>query len=77
MGRKGFQASVILSVLSLLIIIGCNLTQKTPEKVTVRIGFGAWPGYMPWQVATQKNFFAAHGIQVETKWFDNYTDSIN
>jgi NitT/TauT family transport system substrate-binding protein len=45
------------------------------EKVT--LAFSAWPGWFPWQVASEKGFFAKNGVNVELKYFDSYTDSLN
>jgi NitT/TauT family transport system substrate-binding protein len=43
----------------------------------VTIGFSAWPGWFPWQVAQDKGLFAKNGVDVELKYFDSYTDSLN
>ncbi|RVX43009.1 NitT/TauT family transport system substrate-binding protein [Nonomuraea polychroma] len=42
----------------------------------VTLGFSAWPGWFPWQVAQEKGFFAKNGVTVELKYFDSYTDSL-
>jgi NitT/TauT family transport system substrate-binding protein len=44
---------------------------------TVRLGFSAWPGWFPWQVAEEQDLFAANGVEVELTYFENYTDSLN
>jgi NitT/TauT family transport system substrate-binding protein len=43
----------------------------------IRIGFSAWPGWIPWQVAVEQELFAANGVDVEMVWFEGYLDSIN
>lgn len=43
----------------------------------ITLGFSAWPGWFPWQVAQEQGLFEKNGIDVELKWFDSYTDSIN
>jgi NitT/TauT family transport system substrate-binding protein len=43
----------------------------------VTIGFSAWPGWFPWQVAQEKGLFAKNGVDVELKYFTSYTDSLN
>ncbi len=43
----------------------------------VRIGFSAWPGWIPWQVTEEKGLFKAAGVPVTLQWFDGYLDSIN
>jgi NitT/TauT family transport system substrate-binding protein len=44
---------------------------------TLRLGFSAWPGWFPWQVAEEKGFFAKHGLNVKLTYFESYTDSLN
>jgi len=46
----------------------------TGEKIT--LGFSAWPGWFPWQVAQEQGLFARNGVNVELKYFDSYTDSL-
>lgn len=54
---------------------GCSPTApKQLGKLT--IGFSAWPGWFPWQVALERGMFAAHGIDVELRYYDSYTDSL-
>jgi NitT/TauT family transport system substrate-binding protein len=43
----------------------------------ITLGFSAWPGWFPWQVAQEQGLFEKNGVDVELKWFDSYTDSIN
>lgn len=43
----------------------------------MRIGFSAWPGWIPWQVTEEKGLFKAAGVPVTLQWFDGYLDSIN
>ena len=43
----------------------------------IKLGFSAWPGWFPWQVAEEKGFFEAAGVNVELVWFEGYLDSIN
>jgi NitT/TauT family transport system substrate-binding protein len=47
------------------------------SKTKVTIGFSAWPGWFPWQVAQEKGLFTKNGVDVELKYFDSYTDSLN
>ncbi|MCU1462286.1 MAG: aliphatic sulfonates family transporter, periplasmic ligand-binding protein [Acidimicrobiales bacterium] len=48
---------------------------STGGKIT--IGFSAWPGWFPWQVAKEKGFFTAAGLDVDMKYFEGYLDSLN
>ena len=43
----------------------------------IKLGFSAWPGWFPWQVAEEMGFFEEAGIDVELVWFEGYLDSIN
>lgn len=43
----------------------------------VTLGFSAWPGWFPWQVAQEQGLFAKNGANVQLKYFDSYTDSLN
>lgn len=43
----------------------------------ITIGYSAWPGWFPWAVAQEQGLFEQNGVDVELKWFDSYTDSIN
>ena len=44
---------------------------------TIKLGFSAWPGWFPWQVAEEMGFFKKAGVDVELVWFEGYLDSIN
>lgn len=47
------------------------------EGATIRIGFSAWPGWFPWQVAEEKGLFTKAGLDVKLTYFESYTDSLN
>ncbi len=69
---------VITSVMCALLIAGvtaCTTVASSDTKIT--IGFSAWPGWFPWQVAEEKGLFTKNGVNVELKYFDSYTDSLN
>ncbi len=42
----------------------------------VTLGFSAWPGWFPWQVAQEQGLFAENNVEVDLKYFDSYTDSL-
>ena len=48
-----------------------------PEGATIRLGFSAWPGWFPWQVAEEAGLFEKAGLDVELTYFESYTDSLN
>jgi NitT/TauT family transport system substrate-binding protein len=43
----------------------------------IKLGFSAWPGWFPWEVAQEKGFFAKAGVKVDLTWFESYLDSLN
>ena len=78
----------ILFSLVLLVIVSCsnpasNLKPKTENSTapaasgSARLGFSAWPGWFPWQVAQDQGLFKASNLEVDLKWFDGYLESIN
>jgi NitT/TauT family transport system substrate-binding protein len=42
----------------------------------VTLGFSAWPGWFPWQIAQEQGLFAKNNVEVDLKYFDSYTDSL-
>ncbi|HEY9672999.1 MAG TPA: ABC transporter substrate-binding protein [Waterburya sp.] len=54
-----------------------NNAASSAEAGAVRLGFSAWPGWFPWQVAQDQGIFKANNVPVELKWFDGYLESIN
>ncbi|WP_260478623.1 ABC transporter substrate-binding protein [Kibdelosporangium aridum] len=56
---------------------GCSETGASSASGKITIGFSAWPGWNVWQVAQEQGLFARNGVEVELKWFDVYTDSLN
>ncbi|MBV8885007.1 MAG: ABC transporter substrate-binding protein [Chroococcidiopsidaceae cyanobacterium CP_BM_RX_35] len=76
-------------VVSLIITVSCT-TSQTPTASTssastspassgtsVSLGYSAWPGWFPWKITNEEKIFEANKVNVDLKWFDNYTDSIN
>ncbi len=43
----------------------------------IKLGFSAWPGWFPWQVAKEAGLFDRAGVKVDLVWFEGYTDSLN
>lgn len=70
--------SIVLALVMLAgtgLVSGCGSDQdKAPIRLT--LGFTAWPGWLPWQVAKEKSLFAKHGVEVELKYYGNYTSSL-
>lgn len=80
------KSHIVISVMTTLLLSGCDNTAKTPEKQTnsshqvdthpITIGYSDWPGWVAWQVAIEKGWFKEAGLNVDFKWFD-YSASIN
>jgi NitT/TauT family transport system substrate-binding protein len=55
-----------------------NAAQATPVlSKPLKLGFSAWPGWFPWQVAEEAGLFQKNGLDVKLTWFTGYLDSIN
>ncbi len=79
---------VALFLISLILTVSCTnpasqvstQTGSSPPpagETTVRLGFSAWPGWFPWQVAQDEKIFEANNVAVDLKWFDGYLESIS
>jgi NitT/TauT family transport system substrate-binding protein len=75
------RVRALVAALSIVVAAAACSSTKEPTPpgapVTVTIGFSAWPGWFPWQVALEQKLFERNGVTVELKWFDSYTDSLN
>ncbi|AFY96440.1 ABC transporter substrate-binding protein [Chamaesiphon minutus] len=83
MKRRSILISSSIFLLSLVVTVGCNNSPTSQPKATVspqpgdvKLGFSAWPGWFPWQVAQEKEIFGRSKVGVNLKWFDSYVDSI-
>jgi NitT/TauT family transport system substrate-binding protein len=73
--RAIVTAACALLLVEGLMAAGCGSTLPLSHR-RITVGFSAWPGWFPWQVAQQEGFFVANGLDVELKYYDNYTDSL-
>ncbi|MFI7698781.1 ABC transporter substrate-binding protein [Nonomuraea sp. NPDC049480] len=78
MTRRLLIAALLAALLALCAACGGGPAAPSPSGggKAVTLGFSAWPGWFPWQVAQEKGLFAKNGVQVELKYFDSYTDSL-
>lgn len=78
---------LVLSLVSLWLVVSCtstnpptgsapSVTPSPSEIAAVRLGFSAWPGWFPWQVAGEKRLFDKNQVTVQLAWYDGYLDSI-
>jgi NitT/TauT family transport system substrate-binding protein len=78
--------------MSLTLVVGCTnpavyIKTTTESEVAaatptdslnaISLGFSAWPGWFPWQVAQEKQIFKSENVPVDLKWFDGYLESIS
>lgn len=70
---------LIAAVLCVLAVSGATActSEATESGTKLTLGFSAWPGWFPWQVAQEQGLFAKNGLNVELKYFESYTDSLN
>jgi NitT/TauT family transport system substrate-binding protein len=59
------------------VLTGCTSAKGTAAGTRIVLGFSAWPGWFPWEVAKEQGLFAKNGVDVQLKYYDNYTDSLN
>jgi len=73
------RRSRLLATLMLLGLTGSSLTActKPGNEAPVRVGYSAWPGWIPLKVTEDKGLFKSQGVPVTLQWFDGYLDSIN
>jgi NitT/TauT family transport system substrate-binding protein len=57
-----------LTVLTVLIAAGLGACGA--EREPLRVGYSDWPGWVAWEVAVQKGWFAEAGVDVEFIWFE-------
>ena len=77
--RAGRGVRLLWTSITLALLVcsaGCGGGQA-PSANKITLGFSAWPGWFPWQVAKEQGLFQKHGVEVELRYFENYTDSIN
>lgn len=90
MKRRSIFTTLLLFLVSLTLASSCTnpavYIQTTTETEAasaavsadaVNLGFSAWPGWFPWQVAQEQGIFKAKNAPVDLKWFDGYLESIS
>jgi NitT/TauT family transport system substrate-binding protein len=80
--KRILRATTAACAAAILLVAGCGQAEQTTsggeagKTATVRLGFSAWPGWFPWQVAQEQGLFAKNGVTVDLKYFESYTDSL-
>lgn len=87
MKLRSFLRYFLLFFVGLFLVVSCSnpaaqnptTTAQSPAtgSATVRLGFSAWPGWFPWQVAQEQKIFNDKKVPVDLKWFDGYLESIS
>ena len=89
MKRRSLLLCCVLFFTSLSLIVSCTNpasqistntggnSARANGGTSVRLGYSAWPGWFPWQVAQEQKIFEAKKLAVDLKWFDGYLESIN
>jgi NitT/TauT family transport system substrate-binding protein len=81
----------LIFLATLTLVIGCvnpaiyikttteskSASSNVAQAGDASLGFSAWPGWFPWQVAQEEKIFEANKAAVALKWFDGYLESIN
>lgn len=77
MKRRNILAVCALFLCSLLVTVSCAPSTETPQNgPPVVIGYSSWAGWWPWKIAEVEGLFEKNGANVELKWFDEYTKSM-
>lgn len=74
--RCGLRGWTVLFVLASLASACGGEPRPTGPTTTVRMGFSAWPGWLPWQIALEENLFEPSGARVDLTYFESYTESL-
>ncbi len=43
----------------------------------INMGYSNWSGWWLWEIAKEEKLFEKNGVEVELKWFDNYSESLS
>lgn len=79
--RRSFLRFSSLAAATVLASTSCSQPVAVNESNSstsqpLRLGLNLWAGFMPWQVAKEKNFFQANGLNAEVVWFPVLSDQI-
>ncbi|BAZ47153.1 aliphatic sulfonates family ABC transporter periplasmic ligand-binding protein (plasmid) [Chondrocystis sp. NIES-4102] len=87
LSKKIWLIFVVLSLALILLINWQRITfwqqnslQKNisiEKQQPIILGYSNWAGWWLWAIAEEENLFEKHGIDVELRWYDNYTESLN
>ncbi len=76
--RRSLLRSASLSAVAAIATASCGRQSASQQGTqTLRIGMNLWAGFMPWQVAQEKEFFKANNLNAELIWFPVLSDQLN
>jgi NitT/TauT family transport system substrate-binding protein len=64
------QATVMKTIRSLVSVFALLGMAATASAQPLKIGYSDWPGWVAWEIAIEKDMFAAEGVEVQFEWFD-------
>jgi NitT/TauT family transport system substrate-binding protein len=65
------QRKSCISKLAATLMAVCSLSfMATASGETLVVGYSDWPGWVAWDVAVEKDWFAEAGVDIEFEWFD-------
>ncbi|MGL5835612.1 MAG: ABC transporter substrate-binding protein [Waterburya sp.] len=72
-----FLSAILVTNLPKILSTASDSLSKTNSNTEpVVIGYSNWTGWWPWAIAEQEGLFAKHKLQVEFRWYDNYSQSL-
>ena len=82
MARKIWSLAILLLVSFALVTnwhqlpIANSGGSKSELKHPIVIGYSNWAGWWPWAIAESEDLFTKNGLNVELRWYDDYTESL-
>jgi NitT/TauT family transport system substrate-binding protein len=81
MKRRSILTSTLLFALSLSVTAGCGnpgteTKAPVPTADAVKMGYSVWTGFLPWQVAQEKNIFKDNKVNIDLQWYPEYPKSV-
>jgi NitT/TauT family transport system substrate-binding protein len=63
----------VLALVGVAATAGCTNESGSSDE-PIKLGYGPFPGWLPWRVAEAQGLFEENGINVELKYFENVSD---
>lgn len=63
----------VLAMVGIAATAGCTSKSGSSDE-PITLGYGPFPGFLPWKVAEEQGLFEENGINVELKFFENVSD---